>query len=452
VSEPVCRRIGPRRPYTFGVTVTNRQSRQPRDSFRRAGIVSWSLIGCLLLAGIALYLLAYLRSVFPPIALALILIFLLNPMVNRLQRHGVRRGFGTALIYLVFLGVIAVGLSFLLPPLAGQVNDLVDRGPEIQEDAVAAVEDLAERLNIDMEAVGLGGLSGEPQRPADSNDESQSSFIEDWGGRLFAGAGRFATGAFHVVLNFILAPVFAAYLLIDLPKIQKAGLHYMPPRYREELLPVLERIGNTVGAFFRGQLLVAAIVGVMSCIAFAIVGIPFWLPIGLLAGFFNIIPLIGPFVGGAAAVIVGGIEGGLPLAIKAAVAMLVVQQIDNHFISPKVMGWAVRLHPVAVMIALILGASLGGIWGMLLAVPMMGVAKILFVHFYETRVLGNWDYEGVITGEGGPVKDPGEASEIPAADLAADAKGQLPAKLAKAEKKLRAERLVEELKEAQKNS
>ncbi len=372
-------------------------------------------------------------------------------MVNRLQRRGVRRGLGTALIYLVFIGVVAIGLSVLVPPLTVQINALVERGPQIQEDAIAAVEDLAERLNIDLEAVGLGGLSGEP-REANTSEDAQSSFIEDWGGRLFAGAGRFATGAFHVVLNFILAPVFAAYLLIDLPKIQKAGLHYMPPRYREELLPVLERIGSTVGAFFRGQLLVAAIVGVMSCIAFAIIGIPFWLPIGLLAGFFNIIPLVGPFVGGAAGVVVGGIEGGFPLALKAAIAMVVVQQIDNHFISPKVMGWAVRLHPVAVMIALILGASLGGIWGMLLAVPMMGVAKILFVHFYETRVLGNWDYEGVVTGEGRVVKEAGEGSEIPAADLAADAKGQLPAKLAKAEKEAKAEDLGEELKEAQKGS
>jgi predicted PurR-regulated permease PerM len=150
----------------------------------------------------------------------------------------------------------------------------------------------------------------------------------------------------------------------------------------------------------------------MSCLVFLIIGLPFWLPIGLLAGFFNIIPLIGPFVGGGVAVVVGGIEGGPSLAVKSALAMLVVQQIDNHFISPKVMGWAVRLHPVAVMIALLLGASLGGIWGMLLAVPMMGVAKILFVHFYETRILGNWSYYEEPTGEG-LVKETGEESDLP---------------------------------------
>lgn len=429
------------------------------EAFRRAGIVAWSLIGCLLLAGISLYILYFLREVIPPIALALILIFLLNPLVTRLERRGVRRGIGTALIYLVFLGVVIVGLSLLLPPLGGQINDMVKRGPEIQQNAIATVEDVAGSLNISLDAIGLGNLASEQQgQPPGRSEKSTRSFLEDLGGRLFAGAGRFATGALHLIVNFILAPVFAAYLLIDLPKIQKAGLHYMPPRLREEWLPVLERIGNTVGSFFRGQLLVAAIVGIMSCLVFLIIGLPFWLPIGLLAGFFNIIPLIGPFVGGAVAVLVGSIEGGLGLAIKAAVGMLMVQQIDNHFISPKVMGWAVRLHPVAVMIALLLGASLGGIFGMLLAVPMMGVAKILFVHFYETRVLGNWDYyesptgDGLVEATGGErelaSRDARPDPELPSPDVPAQGDGTAGTKTAKPAKGPRAE----ELKEAKKGA
>ncbi|HEX2179072.1 MAG TPA: AI-2E family transporter [Actinomycetota bacterium] len=399
------------------MAVTNRrQAPEPRDSFRRAGIVSWALIGCLLLAWIFLYVLYFLRDVFPPIALALILIFLLNPMVNRLERRGVRRGIGTALIYLAFLALVVVGMSILVPPLGRQINGLVERGPEIQQNAIEAVERTAERLNISLDAIGFGDLSGDEPTESGQSESPRSetpSFIEEFGSRLFAGAAGFATGALHAIVNFVLAPVFAAYLLIDLPKIQKAGKHYMPPRFRREWIPLVERIGNTVGSFFRGQLLVAAIVGLMSCLVFLIIGLPFWLPIGLLAGFFNIIPLIGPFVGGGVAVIVGGIEGGPSLAIKAALAMLVVQQIDNHFISPKVMGWAVRLHPVAVMIALLLGASLGGIWGMLLAVPMMGVAKILFVHFYETRILGNWSYYEEPTAGEGLVKEPGEESDLP---------------------------------------
>lgn len=393
----------------------------PSDGIRRAGIIAWSLLGIILVAGIFLWTLNLLRDVFPPLALALILVLLLNPMVTALERRGVRRGLGTAAIYLLFIATVALAASLLFPPLGRQINQLFERAPEIEQNAIGAARRLAGRLNISPDAIGLGSGNGSPSGQP-SRNEGVASFLKARGAALFAGAGRFATGALRIVLNFVLAPVFAAYLLIDLPKMRRAALHYMPPRYRREWLPLVDRIGKTVGSFFRGQLLVASIVGLLSSLLFLLVKLPFWLPIGLLAGFFNIIPLVGPFVGGGVAVLVGGMTGGPSLAVKAALAMLAVQQFDNHFITPKVVGWAVRLHPVAVMIALILGASLGGIWGMLLAVPGMGVMKILLVHFYETRVLGNWDYQEVPAGEG-LVKDPGEPSEIPPQPSAEEAEG-----------------------------
>ncbi|MEX2588457.1 MAG: AI-2E family transporter [Actinomycetota bacterium] len=389
------------------------------DSLARAGIISWSLLGVLLLAGIGLYLLSLVREIFPPLALAVVLIFLLNPFVNALERRGIRRGFSTALIYVILLVMLLLAVYWLVPPLGRQIQGLVDRGPQIQEQAVATTQRAAEQMNLSLDAVGLGDLSSEPQSgtaPSSSSESSQPSILQGLYQSLFAGASRFASGAFHLLLNIILGPVFAAYLLIDLPRIQQLGLKYMPPSLRPEWVPLLDRIGRIVGSFFRGQLLVAAIVGVMSCLAFLIIDLPYWLPIGLLAGFFNIIPLIGPFVGGAIATVVGGITGGLPLAIQAVIAMVIVQQIDNHFISPKIIGWALRLHPVAIMVALIVGASAGGLWGMLLAVPGLAVAKIVFVHFYETRVLGNWNYlSGDRKPRPGP-PEPAEQDEMPAAD------------------------------------
>lgn len=379
-------------------------------------MVAWSLLGVLLLTGIFFRGLLLLRDIFPPMALALVLIFLLNPLVTGLQRRGIRRGLGTAAIYLLFFAAIYVAVSYLIPPLGRQINDLVERAPEIQKDTIASAENLAGRFGVSLEDLGFGSVLGEEspadKGPATPGEAPAPSFLESLGSNFFAGAGKFATGALQAVFNFILAPVFAAYLLIDLPKIQKAFLHYLPPRYKDEWLPLFERSGHAVGSFFRGQMLVAAIVGVMSSLSFLLIDLPFWLPIGLLAGFFNIIPLVGPFVGGGVAVLVGAVTAGPTLAIKAAVAMLVVQQIDNHFISPKVMGWAVRLHPVAVIVALIVGLSFGGLLGMLLAVPALGVVKIVFVHYYETRILGNWDYWEVATGVG-VVKDPGEESGLP---------------------------------------
>lgn len=392
----------------------------PGDGIRRAGIIAWSFLGVILVAGVILWALNLLRDVFPPLALALIIVLLLNPMVNALERRGIRRGLGTAAIYLLFIATVGLVVSLLVPPLGRQINQLFERAPEIEQNVLSAARRLADRLNISPEAIGLG--SGGPSSGQPSRQQGIAAFLRARAAGLFAGAGRFATGALRIILNFVLAPVFAAYLLIDLPKMRRAALHYMPPRYRGEWLPLLERIGKTVGSFFRGQLLVASIVGLLSSLAFLLVKLPFWLPIGLLAGFFNIIPLVGPFVGGGVAVLVGGVTVGPALAVKAALAMLAVQQFDNHFITPKVVGWAVRLHPVAVMIALIVGASLGGVWGMLLAVPGMGVLKILLVHFYETRVLGNRDYLAVQAGEG-LVKAPGEPSEIPSATVPGEGRG-----------------------------
>jgi len=326
----------------------------------------------------------------------MMIIFLLNPLVSGLEHRGIRRVLGTLGIYILFISVVVVAGLLLAPPLGRQAKELGERIPQIRESAVASVEQIASRFNVSTEELGLDRLSGNPPEPGtNSGDSTESSpasgnALEGLGG-LFRGFSRFATGALHVALVFVLAPFVALYLLIDLPKIQRSIIYYIPPHHREEWLGLARKCGQAVGGFFRGQLLVAMIVGFMSSAAFYFLDLPFWLPMGLLAGFFNIIPLVGPFVGGGLAVIVGALTVGPSLALKAALAMLIVQQIDNHFISPKVMGRAVRLHPVAVMMALLLGGTLAGFWGVLLGVPALAVIKIIALHFYETRVLGITD-------------------------------------------------------------
>ncbi len=360
-----------------------------RDGIHKGGLLAWSLLGMLALAGLLGWLLYLVRDIFPPIALATALIFILNPLVSRMERVGVRRGIGTAGIYLLFFAIVIVLVSIVTPVLGRQLSDLSQRLPEIQADLRGAAESVAERFGVSLDELGLS-TQAIPETDGTA-EKTQPTLLEKFGGRLFAGVGRFASSALHVLLTFVLAPIFALYLLIDLPKIQRSLMRFIPPRYRDEWLMLGRRCGRAMGAFFRGQLVVAAIVGIMSSIALRIVGVPFWLAIGLIAGFFNLIPLIGPFVGGGVAAIVAGFTQGPRQAVYAALAMLIVQQIDNHFISPKVMGRAVRLHPVAVMIALLVGGSLAGLWGMLLSVPGLAIARIIGVHYYDTRVLGETD-------------------------------------------------------------
>jgi predicted PurR-regulated permease PerM len=130
----------------------------------------------------------------------------------------------------------------------------------------------------------------------------------------------------------------------------------------------------------------------MTSLGFWLVGLPFWLLIGMIAGLLNIIPFVGPWVGGALGVLVGLTETDVETAIWAAIVAIVVQQIDNHFISPNVLGATVRLHPATIILALLAGGTIAGIFGVLLAVPVVAVIKILIGHYWRTRVLGeSWE-------------------------------------------------------------
>jgi predicted PurR-regulated permease PerM len=204
--------------------------------------------------------------------------------------------------------------------------------------------------------------------------------------RYLTGLRSFTTSMLHALVVLVLGPIMAFYLLVDLPRLQRGALAMIPPASRNDMRDLGERIGKTVGAFFRGQLLVALFVGIASSIGLYLVHLPFWLLVGIVAGVFNLVPLIGPFIGGGLAVVIALLSGKPVTALLAAVVLVVVQQIDNHLISPNVMGRTVRLHPVVVMLGLLLGATVGGLFGMLVVVPLVGVAKIVFLFCWSRFV------------------------------------------------------------------
>jgi predicted PurR-regulated permease PerM len=182
--------------------------------------------------------------------------------------------------------------------------------------------------------------------------------------------------------------VIAFYLLVDLPRLRRVTESLLPEGHRDELLHVGRRLNRAIGGFFRGQLLVALIVGIMVSVGLGVLGLPFWLLVGMVAGLFNIIPLVGPWVGAVPGVIIALTTRDVGTALWVAGIMAGAQQIDNHFISPLVMQRAVKLHPAAVLLALLAGGSLGGFFGLLLAVPTAAVVKILAGHLWRTYVLG----------------------------------------------------------------
>ncbi|MEX2395151.1 MAG: AI-2E family transporter [Actinomycetota bacterium] len=353
------------------------QTVPPIERFRRAGIVVWTLIGILILAYIAMRVLTRVEEIFPPVVVALVSIYTLNPLVTRLEGFGIRRIFGGCLTYLLLVGVAALALVLLIPVL-------IDQGQALARDLPQTVDRFGDFANSVGENI-------QQRFGADVNFRDWIGGRSDFVADLVGNIGLFITGAAQTIALIVIGLVVGFYLLIDLPRLQRSSLRLVPPDRREEMRELSGAVGSAMGGFFRGQLLVAFIVGVMSSLGLWLIGLPYWAVVGAIAGFFNIVPLIGPFVGAVPAVLIA-------LALKppitvlwVAVVLTIVQQIDNHFISPNVMRWSVSLHPVTVMFSLTVGAALAGFFGMLVAVPIAASLKVVAAHFWRTRV--PWGHE-----------------------------------------------------------
>jgi predicted PurR-regulated permease PerM len=366
----------------------------------RWGIVAWATIGVLVVAAFFFRYVVYpVRVIFPPLVVALIAVYLLNPIVSTMERRGIARIWGALITYLVGMAIVGTALTFTVPLVTEQVQDFTRSAPRVIDQVASAFQDVASRFGFPVQDTGAGGE------------------VVDFFGRILS----ITRGLLDLAIVFILGPIIGFYLLVDLPKIRRGAKAVIPARRRGEFESVFERIGRAIGGFFRGQLLVSLFVGIASAIGLWIVGLPFWAVVGLVTGVFNLIPLIGPFIGGIVAVAIafttndsGGLlslDPGWPLALGSAVALLIVQQVDNHILSPNIVARTVRLHPVTVMLGLLAGGTLLGLWGILLAVPVLATAKILLLHTWDTRM--RWPPPGS-SGEQPAVGRP-EAAPAPAA-------------------------------------
>ena len=373
------------------------------ERIRRAGQVCWALVGVAAVVAILGVVAWEFRVIWPPLILAGAIVFVLHPIVTALHHRGIPRVFGTALTYLgILLLVVLVGL-LVFPLASDQADELRDEWPQIRRDVERQIDDWADRSED--WAIPIPSVEEIEEELDNSNGEDSISEridqVRDVGSRIF-----------HVALIIFLAPVLAFYLLVDLPRLRVVSESLLPPANRDEIIHVGRRLNRAIGGFFRGQLLVALIVGIIVSICLAIIGLPFWLIVGMIAGLFNIIPLIGPWVGAVPGVIIALTTRDVGTAIAVAAVMAGAQQLDNHFISPVVMQRAVKLHPAAVLLALLAGGTLGGFFGLLLAVPTAAVLKILAGHLWRTYILGEPFEQAVAEEEADEGAEPGMVRDV----------------------------------------
>jgi predicted PurR-regulated permease PerM len=350
---------------------------------QRAATRVWLAVGIVALAWVAWQVMARpLAVIIPPLLLATVIVYVLSPIVAALERRGLPRWVGALVAYLVALVALFAMLSLLVPLLVAQLQTFSDRLPDLLAGFRADLDRQLGPLGIE---VPVGETIDVAAVQANVEQALQGGGLAAVAGVL-GGLSGLALSLLQTVIVFTLGPVIGFYVLIDLPRLSVWVQTLIPPQHRAEAVEVGSKLHFVVGGFIRGQLLVALFVGVAASIGLAIVGLPFWLLVGVLAGVTNVIPLLGPFVAGAVGVSIALISDGVGLAALVLVVLVVVQQLDNQIISPLVMGRNVQLHPLVVLLALVIAGTVYGVVGLLIAVPGVAAVSVLARHLWETRV------------------------------------------------------------------
>ncbi|MGH2714916.1 MAG: AI-2E family transporter [Thermoleophilaceae bacterium] len=323
---------------------------------------------------ITLYLLFLLRR---PITWLLISIFLavaLSPPVNALAAR-MRRGLAITLVYLGLLAVPLLLIALIVPPLITEANNFADNVPQYARDVTSFVQEneRLRELNRDYDIT--------------SRLEEEAGKLPE---RLGGAAGTLRDVGFGIINSafaLITILVLTAFLLGSGRRWVDAGIGMRPPEQRERLRRSLDHMAQAVGGYVAGALTIAVIAGVATYVVLLILGVPFRAPLAVIAGLFSLIPLVGATI---AAVLIGVVtlfENFPTATIAWAIWAIAYQQIENHLIQPQIQRRTVHVHPFITIVAVLFGATLLGVLGALVAIPVAASVQILVREWIDLRTL-----------------------------------------------------------------
>jgi predicted PurR-regulated permease PerM len=323
---------------------------------------------------ITLYLLYLLRRPITWLLIATFLAVALSPVVNGLARH-MRRGFAITIVYLGLLAVPALLIALIVPPLITEANDFAENVPRYARDVTDFVQE-NERLR-------------ELNRDYDITsrlEEEAGKLPEQLGGA--AGTLRdVGLGIVNSAFALITILVLTAFLLSSGRGWVDRAIGMRPPEQRDRLRRSVEHMAQAVGGYVAGALTIAVIAGIATYVVLSILGVPFAAPLAVIAGLFSLIPLVGATI---AAVLIGVVtlfENFPTATIIWAIWAIAYQQIENHLIQPQIQKRTVHVHPFITIVAVLFGATLLGVLGALVAIPVAASIQILLREWVDLRTL-----------------------------------------------------------------
>lgn len=346
-----------------------------RERWTSVAITAWALIGVLILLAAGFWLLGKISGALVPFLFAMLIVYLFRGPVVMLEQRGLKRGLAVGLCYLAGFGGLAILAFFVLPALFDQIAQFVNDFPKYYDGAYQVWLDLQHQYQAIQIPAWLD------KAIVDFSDTLTKQAMA-WSTAAAKGIFQVGSSAVTLLFNGFIAVVIAFWLLKDLPEITRELTALAGPEREHESRVIGQKVSQVLSGYLRGQLIISATTAVVVSLGLAILGVPYALVLGLLAGILNVIPYIGPLIAEVTAAIVA-VFVSPALALGAVAVIVAAQQLTDYFVQPRVMSEQVDLHPVLVIFSLLAGGTLFGFAGLLLAIPVAAIAKGLFVYYFE---------------------------------------------------------------------
>lgn len=312
-----------------------------------------------------------LSAILIPIAMAALLSYMLDPAVDFTQKHLRKKNFMTrskacALVFTVFLVLILAAAAFLVPAIAKSIADIIENEDFLKERLISCVNGIVPEKYVSVrEKVSelAGSLYGFIERKLSQTASSASSV---------SSYGKISDFAVGIVSSLVIT----YYFLRDKTAILNGIYGLFPYRWRSALSETANELGMISAKFIQGQFLVAIIIGTVETIGLLILDIPYALLLGVIGGLSNMVPYFGPFIGAVPSVITALMISPVK-TLWVILLFIIVQQIDNQFISPKIIEGNLGVHPITIIIIVFIGEEFFGLWGIIAAVPVYAMVKCI---------------------------------------------------------------------------
>jgi predicted PurR-regulated permease PerM len=329
---------------------------RPAELFRWGVFFSLGVVATLL----ALRGLYSIRAILVQVLVALFITVSLEPAVQWLTRRGLRRGLAVTLLFVVVFAALLGFLISVIPPLVNQGRQLIDDLPgylgELQARS-AQFRELNDRFNLSSQLQGMIGSVP---------------------GRIGSGVLGFTGRVFGALFSTLTVLVFTAYFMADLPRIRNGLVWLFPAPRRPRAKQVVDLLVDKVGGYMIGNIIISIIAGVFSYVAFKLLGVSFAVPLAVLVAVFDLIPMVGATLGAIVGVTVAAFTTPLlPNTVLVAAFFVAYQQFENYLIAPRVLKTTVDIGAAAVLLAGLIGATLLGLVGALMAIPVAAAFNVL---------------------------------------------------------------------------